>query len=68
MAPDQPDRLLTMSEVMRLMSVKSRTTIYRYLQENPDFPRPCKMGRDRGRLKFRATEVARLIGSLEARR
>lgn len=66
MPTEQPDALLSMSAVMRLISVSSRTTVYRYLQENPDFPRPCKIGTSRGRVKFKATEVARFIASLQA--
>lgn len=66
MPTEQPDALLSMSAVMRLISVTSRTTVYRYLQENPDFPRPCKIGASRGRVKFKATEVARFIASLQA--
>ena len=66
MPTEQPDALLSMSAVMRLISVTSRTTVYRYLQENPDFPRPCKIGASRGLVKFKATEVARFIASLQA--
>ena len=39
MPTEQPDALISMSAVMRLISVTSRTTVYRYLQENPDFPK-----------------------------
>lgn len=68
MQPTQPDTLLSLAAVMQLMSVNSRTTVYRYLQENPDFPRPCKIGTSRGRVKFKATEVARFIDSLQTQR
>jgi predicted DNA-binding transcriptional regulator AlpA len=66
--PKEPDTLLSMAAVMRLISVSSRTTVYRYLQENPDFPRPCKIGASRGRVKFKAAEVARFIDSLQSPR
>jgi predicted DNA-binding transcriptional regulator AlpA len=68
MTPNQPDTLISLTDLMKLICVSSRTTIYRYLDENPDFPRPCKIGGRRGRMKFKAAEVARFIDSLEARR
>lgn len=68
MTPNQPDTLISLTDLMKLISVSSRTTVYRYLDENPEFPRPCKIGGRRGRMKFRAAEVARFIDSLEARR
>jgi predicted DNA-binding transcriptional regulator AlpA len=66
MTPEQPDALLSMSAVMKIISVTSRTTVYRYLHENPDFPKPCKIGASRGRVKFKAREIAQFIDSLKA--
>lgn len=68
MTPNQPDTLISLTALMRLLSVSSRTTVYRYLEENPNFPRPCKIGGRRGRMKFKSTEVAKFIDSLEGRR
>ena len=66
MTPQAPDSLLSLSTVMRMMSVRSRTTIHNYLRQNPDFPRPCKIAGSRGRVKFKASEVSLFIESLKA--
>ncbi len=66
MLQEYNDRLLSLSAVMKMLSVASRSTMYNYVKQNPDFPKPFKIAGERGRVKFRAREVAQFIDSLGA--
>ena len=66
MPPQPHDGLVDMKGLMALLCVKSRSSVYKYVAENPDFPRPCKLSGGTGRLKFKANEIARFIELLKA--
>jgi len=57
--------LLTCTEVMRLVGVKSRTTIWRRIQNNT-FPEPVDIGA--GRIRWREADIENWIASLPVRR
>lgn len=61
------DGLVSMKTLMSLISVRSRATVYKYIEEVPDFPQPCQFGIRRGRVRFKASDVNRYIESLPAR-
>ncbi|WP_230281050.1 AlpA family transcriptional regulator [Croceicoccus sp. Ery15] len=67
MQPAEPDGLVSMKTLMALISVNSRATVYKYIEEVPDFPQPCKFGVRRGRVRFKASDVNRYIESLPTR-
>jgi len=60
----EPTGLISMKECMRLLSVSSRSTVYGYMKQNPDFTRPCSLSKGRSRVRFKAVEVSRFIESL----
>ncbi len=65
--PIQPsDGLVDMKGLMALLSVKSRSSIYRYISENPAFPKPVKLSRHSGRVKFKISDVTRFIDAADA--
>lgn len=57
--------LLTCSEVMQLVGIKSRTTIWRRIQ-NKSFPEPVDIGA--GRIRWRQSEIVNWIDALPRRR
>jgi len=59
------DELLTCAEVMRLTSIRSRTTVWRRIQQKA-FPAPVDIGA--GRIRWRSSDVAAWIGALPLRR
>ena len=61
----QNDNLIDMKGLMGLLCVKCRSSVYKYIAENPNFPRPCKLGGWRGRNMFKASEVTGYIHSLK---
>jgi predicted DNA-binding transcriptional regulator AlpA len=63
----EPDGLVSMRTLMSLISVTSRATVYKYIEQVPDFPQPCQFGVRRGRVRFKASEVSHYIESLPAR-
>ena len=67
MPPAEPDGLVSMKALMALISVNSRATIYKYIDEVPDFPQPCQFGVRRGRVRFKASDVQRYIEALPNR-
>lgn len=67
MPPAEPDGLVSMKALMALISVNSRATIYKYIDEVPDFPQPCQFGVRRGRVRFKASDVQRYIEALPTR-
>lgn len=67
MPPTEPDGLVSMKALMALISVNSRATIYKYIDEVPDFPQPCQFGVRRGRVRFKASDVQRYIEALPTR-
>ena len=60
-----PPELLTCQEVLRLTGIRSRSTIWRRIQ-NGQFPAPVDLGA--GRIRWRSTDIAEWIGSLPMRR
>jgi predicted DNA-binding transcriptional regulator AlpA len=67
MQPAEHDGLVSMKTLMALISVNSRATIYKYMNEVPDFPQPCQFGVRRGRVRFRVSDVQRYIEALPTR-
>lgn len=63
----ETDGLVSMRTLMSLISVTSRATVYKYIEQIPDFPQPCQFGVRRGRVRFKASEVSRYIESLPSR-
>jgi predicted DNA-binding transcriptional regulator AlpA len=59
------DGLLDLRGVLNALSVKSRTSYYKYAK-HPNFPRAVRVIGSNGPLKFKAREVAQFIDSLKA--
>lgn len=65
---NQPiDSLVDMKGLMAMLCLKSRSSVYKYVAQNPNFPRPCKLAGGRGRNRFKTSEVQNYIDSLNAR-
>jgi predicted DNA-binding transcriptional regulator AlpA len=56
------DRLLSITELMRAMGLRSRTSIYRQIKFDPDFPRPLKLGTRS--VRFRRSDLANYMQCL----
>ncbi len=67
MHPSETDGLVSIRALMQLISVNSRATVYKYINEVPDFPQPCQFGVRRGRVRFKASDVSRYIESLPSK-
>lgn len=67
MKPSEPDELISMRILMLRISVASRATVYKYIDQIPDFPQPCQFGVRRGRVRFKASDVNRYIASLSTK-
>ena len=63
----EPNGLVSMRTLMSLISVTSRATVYKCIEQIPDFPQPRQFGVRRGRVRFKASEVSRYIESLPSR-
>lgn len=61
----QSDVLVDLKGFLSALSVKSRTSYYKYAK-HPNFPRAVRVNGSKGPLKFRAQEVAAFINSLNA--
>ena len=59
------DGLLDLKGVLDALSVKSRTSYYKYAKQ-PNFPRPVRINGHKGPLRFKAREVTLFINSLAA--
>jgi predicted DNA-binding transcriptional regulator AlpA len=59
------DDLVDLKGVLAALSVKSRSSYYKYAK-NPNFPRAVRVNGDKGPLKFKAREVAQFIDSLNS--
>lgn len=57
--------LLTCQDVMRLTSIRSRTTVWRRVR-NGDFPSPIDIGN--GRIRWRTSDITDWIEALPERR
>jgi predicted DNA-binding transcriptional regulator AlpA len=66
MVDQRQDELVDMKGAMKLLCVKSRTSVYKYVAENPAFPKPYKLNGTKGRVKFKASELSRVIDSLKS--
>lgn len=60
------DSLLPMKAVLKLTGLRSRTSIYRLIDKDDNFPRPVRLG-TRG-TRFRQSEVDAWIRSLPTKR
>jgi predicted DNA-binding transcriptional regulator AlpA len=67
MKASEQDGLVSMRTLMSLIAVTSRATVYKYIEQIPDFPKPCQFGVRRGRVRFKASEVSHYIASLPTR-
>lgn len=67
MHPSETGGLVSIRALMQLISVNSRATVYKYINEVPDFPQPCQFGVRRGRVRFKASDVSRYIESLPSK-
>jgi predicted DNA-binding transcriptional regulator AlpA len=56
------ERLLSITELMRAIGLRSRTSIYRQIKFDPDFPRPLKLGARS--VRFRRSDVANYMQQL----
>ena len=59
------DGLLDLKGVLDALSVKSRTSYYKYAK-HPGFPRAVRVLGGKGPLKFKAREIVQFIDSLKA--
>jgi predicted DNA-binding transcriptional regulator AlpA len=50
------DRLISIAELMGAIGLKSRTSIYRQIKFDPEFPRPLKLGTRS--VRFRRSDLA----------
>jgi predicted DNA-binding transcriptional regulator AlpA len=66
MADQLQDELIDMKGAMKLLCVKSRSSVYKYVAENPSFPKPYKLNGSKGRVKFKASELSHFIYSLKS--
>jgi predicted DNA-binding transcriptional regulator AlpA len=57
-----PHTLMNMRALMSTLSIRSRTTVYQRLQQDPSFPRPLRM--NRRFLRWRRADVEAYVGSL----
>jgi predicted DNA-binding transcriptional regulator AlpA len=65
MALQNFDDLVDLKGVLAALSVKSRTSYYKYAK-NPNFPRAVRVNGSKGPLKFKSREIAQFINSLNA--
>jgi predicted DNA-binding transcriptional regulator AlpA len=66
MVDQRHDELVDMKRAMKLLCIKSRTSVYKYAAENPAFPKPYKLNGAKGRVKFKASELFQFIESLKS--
>ncbi len=62
MDDDDSIKLLTMVQVMKILGLKSRSSIYKRLQQKR-MPQPCKIGF--GRIRWRQRDIATWVRNLE---
>jgi predicted DNA-binding transcriptional regulator AlpA len=56
------DRLISIAELMGAIGLKSRTSIYRQIKFDPEFPRPLKLGTRS--VRFRRSDLANYMQRL----
>ena len=59
------DGLIDLRGVLDALSVKSRSSYYKYAK-HPSFPRAVRVNGGKGPLRFKAREIAQFIDSLSA--
>lgn len=60
--PPADDRLVCISELMKIVGLRSRTSVYRQIKFDPGFPRPLKLGTRS--VRFRKSDLARYLQQL----
>jgi predicted DNA-binding transcriptional regulator AlpA len=58
------DRLVSISELMKAVGLRSRTSVYRYVKFDPNFPRPLRLGVRS--VRFRKSDLAYYMQHLAA--